>query len=196
MRDVLEAAPLEAALAVEAALDGGAGRGDAGEWRETLLAMYRAWASARNMQVSEARRAKEAPILLIGGFGAYRTLAHEAGLHVLEMPEEDRSLDRVTARVRVAAAPFGEIPQAKLARHARRRALAKPALERHGAPLPQRRFAAGARHGGGLAHGSARRGAARRFRPHRRPRKGEERSPPVKGGVAWYPNTATRFLQN
>ncbi|MFZ1107712.1 MAG: AAA family ATPase [Rhodomicrobium sp.] len=114
VRDVLEAAPLEAALAVEAALDGGAGRGDAGEWRETLLAMYRAWASARNMQVTEARRAKEAPILLIGGFGAYRTLAHEAGLHVLEMPEEDRSLDRVTARVRVAAAPFGEIPQAKL----------------------------------------------------------------------------------
>jgi ATP-dependent Clp protease ATP-binding subunit ClpC len=114
VKDVLEAAPLEAALAIEAALDGGAGRGGAGDWREKLLAMYRAWASARNMQISEARRAKEEPILLIGGFGAYRTLAHEAGLHVLELPEEDRSVDRVTVRVRVAAAPFGEIPQARL----------------------------------------------------------------------------------
>jgi ATP-dependent Clp protease ATP-binding subunit ClpC len=114
VKDVLEAAPLEAALAIEGALDGGAGRGDADEWREKLLGMYRAWGSARNMQVSEARRAKEETILLIGGFGAYRTLAHEAGLHVLEMPEEDRSLDRVTARVRVAAAPFGELPQARL----------------------------------------------------------------------------------
>ncbi len=114
VKDVFEAAPLEAALAVERALDGGAERDDAGEWREKLLAMYRAWASARNMQLSEVRRAQQQPILLAGGFGAYRALVHEAGLHVLEMPEEDRSVDRVTARVRVAAAPFGEIPQHRL----------------------------------------------------------------------------------
>ncbi len=168
VKDVLEGAPIEAVLAVEPALEGGAGRDDAREWRSQLLAMYRAWASARNMQLTQVRHAREDPILVVGGFGAYRALSQEAGLHVLELPEEDKSVDRVTARVRVAAAPFGEIPQHKLARCACRRAGAKPAVERDGAALSKRRVAARARHGGWLAHGPARCGDARRLRPYRR----------------------------
>lgn len=88
-----------------------------GEWRRRVCGMYRAWALARNMQLSEvpANGAKEeASLLLISGFGAYRALSREAGLHVLEAPNEEKTVDRITARVRVAAAPLGDIPQNKL----------------------------------------------------------------------------------
>ena len=114
--DVYEAAPIEAVLSVEPALDGGGDRHrDQEEWCKKLLAMYRAWAAARNMQLSEvSAKAKEPPLLLIGGFGAYRTLSHEAGLHVLEMPGDEKTIDRVTARIRLAAAPLGEIPPNRL----------------------------------------------------------------------------------
>ncbi len=116
IKDVHEAAPIEAVLVVEPALEGGGDRhGDPDEWCEQLLAMYRAWAASRNMQLSEvSAKAKESPLLLIGGFGAYRTLSHEAGLHVLEMPGQEKSVDRVTARIRLAAAPLGEIPPNRL----------------------------------------------------------------------------------
>ena len=116
IKDVHEAAPIEAVLLVEPALDGGGDRhGDPEEWWEQLLGMYRAWAGSRNMQLSEVPgKAKEPPLLLIGGFGAYRTLSHEAGLHVLEVPGEEKSVDRVTVRIRLAAAPLGEIPPNRL----------------------------------------------------------------------------------
>ena len=115
IKDVYEAAPIEAVLSVEPALEGGDRHGDPDEWRQQLVAMYRAWAAQRNMQLSEvSAKAKEPPLLVIGGFGAYRTLSHEAGLHVLETPGEEKNVGRVTARVRVAAAPLGEIPPNKL----------------------------------------------------------------------------------
>jgi ATP-dependent Clp protease ATP-binding subunit ClpC len=115
IKDVYEAAPIEAVLSVEPALEGGDRHGDLDEWRQRLAAMYRAWAAQRNMQLSEvSANAKEPPLLVVGGFGAYRTLSHEAGLHVLETPGEERTVGRVTARVRVAAAPLGEIPPNKL----------------------------------------------------------------------------------
>jgi ATP-dependent Clp protease ATP-binding subunit ClpC len=117
IKDVSEAAPIEAVLSVEAALGGGLDRnGDAREWCGQLLDMYRGWASARNMQVSEVSgaRTKEPPILLISGFGAHRALSHEIGLHVLEMPDGEKNIDRRTARVRLAAAPLGNIPPNKL----------------------------------------------------------------------------------
>ena len=115
IKDVYEAAPIEAVLSVEPALEGGDRHGDPDEWRQRLVAMYRAWAAQRNMQLSEvSAKAKEPPLLVIGGFGAYRTLSHEAGLHVLETPGEEKNVGRVTARVRVAAAPLGEIAPNKL----------------------------------------------------------------------------------
>ena len=167
--DVYEAAPIEAVLSVEPALDGGGDRhGGQDEWCEQLLAMYRAWAAARNMQLSEVSpKAKELPLLLVGGFGAYRTLSHEAGLHVLEMPGEEKTVDRVTARIRLAAAPLGEIPPNKLP------AALAAALSR-AAPSNTlvRRYRNGSsplvRDMVGLAHGPARRRASWRFRPDRR----------------------------
>jgi ATP-dependent Clp protease ATP-binding subunit ClpC len=53
----------------------------------------------------------DTPILIVGGFGAHRVLAPEAGLHVFE-PFEGAA-GRVTARVRIAAVPLGDIPTAK-----------------------------------------------------------------------------------
>ncbi len=116
IRDVFELAPIEVAITIEPALGGAAETDGFEAWRVQLLDMYRGWASARNMQLSEIPgvRGKEGPILLIAGFGAYRGLSQEAGLHVLEIPEGDKNLERVTARVRVAPAPLGDVPPNKL----------------------------------------------------------------------------------
>jgi ATP-dependent Clp protease ATP-binding subunit ClpC len=54
-------------------------------------------------------------VLTVSGFGAFRLLAEEAGLHVLEASEDDES-SRVIARVRVAAAPPGDLPASSAAK--------------------------------------------------------------------------------
>ncbi|HTV38018.1 MAG TPA: hypothetical protein VMF12_16435, partial [Xanthobacteraceae bacterium] len=72
------------------------------------------WSGKRRMQVTEAAGAgkdKDQPILTVVGFGAHRILSLEAGLHVFE-PSEGAP-GRVTARVRVAAVPLGDLPAAK-----------------------------------------------------------------------------------
>jgi len=99
--DVIEAAPVDALLVVEPVLDGGGGDGEAlKQWCAKLAAMYRSWAASRRMQLDESAQAGR-PILEIGGFGAYRTLQSEAGLHVLEEENGRRSV----ARVKVAQGP-------------------------------------------------------------------------------------------
>ena len=75
-----------------------------------VLDMYRAWAASRHMQLTEiARPQRRLPWLLISGFGAHRVLSAEAGLHVLESESDDDGTDRQTARVRIAAAPLGDL---------------------------------------------------------------------------------------
>jgi ATP-dependent Clp protease ATP-binding subunit ClpC len=116
IRDVLETAPIEVALAVEPALER-FGEGDAAEdWCLRLHGMYRAWAGNRHMQLTEVagERAGALPLFLISGFGAYRLLTHEVGLHVLERPDEDGGASRATARVRIAAAPLADLPADRL----------------------------------------------------------------------------------
>jgi len=74
--------------------------------------MYRAWAGKRRMQFSDvSARGNEQPTIVIGGFGAYRTLASEAGLHVFE--QSAGAIGRVTARVRLAPVPLGDVPASK-----------------------------------------------------------------------------------
>ena len=115
IKDAFEEAPVETAITVETALDGGAENGDALDWRLELLDMYRGWAAARNMQISEVPgRAGDAPILLISGFGAHRALDRETGLHVMDTSDGGKNATRITARVRVAPAPAGELPATKL----------------------------------------------------------------------------------
>lgn len=114
--DVFEAAPVEVALVVEPALDTGASNSKATrDWCEKLLGMYRGWCSKRHMQGSEMPRgARELPMLLVSGFGAHRVLSRESGLHVFELADTTDGPNRATARVRLAIAPLGDLPPAKL----------------------------------------------------------------------------------
>jgi ATP-dependent Clp protease ATP-binding subunit ClpC len=114
IRDAFENAPIELALAIEPVFDSGGDRPATLAWCDRLRAMYRSWADKRRMQRSEvagAGRDRDQPILTIGGFGAHRVLWPEAGLHVFEASES--APGRVTARVRVAAVPLGDVPTAK-----------------------------------------------------------------------------------
>jgi ATP-dependent Clp protease ATP-binding subunit ClpC len=114
IKDAIDDAPIELALAVEPVFDGAGDRQATLTWCRKLTAMYRAWAGKRRMHVGDiASRSKdgETPLLLISGFGAHRVLGPEAGLHVFE-PFEG-SGNRVTARVRLAVVPLGDVPAAK-----------------------------------------------------------------------------------
>ncbi len=114
IKDAIDDAPIELALAVEPVFDGAGDRQATLTWCRKLTAMYRAWADKRRMQIGDVAsrsKDKETPILLISGFGAHRVLAPEAGLHVFE-PFEG-SGNRVTARVRLAVVPLGDMPAAK-----------------------------------------------------------------------------------
>ena len=128
IRDAFDGEPIEVAVLIEPALEKPADRDATRVWCGQLLDMYRAWAKNRNMQLTEQRGDGEAlPMLLISGFGAHRLLTREAGLHVLELAD-DGGPSRATARVRVAAAPLGELSPDRL-----RRAL-EEALDRAGVP--------------------------------------------------------------
>jgi ATP-dependent Clp protease ATP-binding subunit ClpC len=107
VRDVLEQRPHDAFLSIESAQDSEEGR----EFTERLADMYGAWASKRNMRLDEldeadAARRRKRRVWSVSGYGAYSLLAGEDGLHVMEIPLEDRrSFRRVRARVRVAPQP-------------------------------------------------------------------------------------------
>ncbi len=114
IRDVLQNAPIELALVVEPVLEGADDRQSALAWCGKVRAMYRSWAGKRRMHFSEfgvQGKDNATSALVISGFGAYRTLAAEAGLHIFD-PSEG-SDHRVTARVRLAAVPLGDLPAAK-----------------------------------------------------------------------------------
>ena len=107
--DALTDAPADAVVMVDVALEGsGEPQADSG-WSERIMAMYGAWAGRRRMQSRLiAPTGNGPPMLLVSGFGAYRTLSGEAGLHVLENPAGAASR-REIARVRVIEAPLDEM---------------------------------------------------------------------------------------
>jgi ATP-dependent Clp protease ATP-binding subunit ClpC len=114
IKDAIDDEPIELALTVEPVFDGAGDRQAPLTWCRKLTSMYRAWADKRRMHISDVAsrsKDKETPVLLISGFGAHRVLVPEAGLHVFE-PFEG-SGNRVTARVRLAVVPLGDVPAAK-----------------------------------------------------------------------------------
>jgi ATP-dependent Clp protease ATP-binding subunit ClpC len=113
VEDALTDAPVEAVVAIEPALEGAGEPAEARGWCGQILRMYRGWADKRGMQIDDYSAGGET-LFTVSGFGAYRLLAQEAGLHVLE-GEGDESA-RLVARVRVAAAPLGDLPQAGAAK--------------------------------------------------------------------------------
>ncbi|MDR6293713.1 ATP-dependent Clp protease ATP-binding subunit ClpC [Inquilinus ginsengisoli] len=112
--DLAAGAPIDALLRIEPALDAGGGSSHADQWCRRLTDMYRGWADRRHMQLLEyaAPGGKGRPILHITGFGAFRILAGENGLHVLEDPAPDSS-QRTVARVSVAAGPDQDLPDGR-----------------------------------------------------------------------------------
>jgi len=114
LADIDEGAPIEVALAVESALDGGnAERASIAEWRGQILDMYRGWCRRRGMQLAELEAADgHGAIQLVTGFGANRILSREAGLHILEQPENGGP-GRVAVRVLVVPSPLGELSKAQ-----------------------------------------------------------------------------------
>jgi len=114
IRDAFDNAPVELALIVEPVFDGAGDRQATLAWCNRLRSMYRAWAAKRRMQFLDmpgSAKDKGAPIMTVGGFGAYRILSPESGLHVLETSEGGAG--RVTARIRLAAVPLSDVPAAK-----------------------------------------------------------------------------------
>ncbi len=108
--DLAAEAPIDVLLRVGPALD--VGDGDAAPWCRRLTDMYRGWAAKRRMQIKEipADDGKPMPILLVTGFGAFRTLKPEAGLHVLEEDAPDGAR-RIVARVTIVGGPDQGLPE-------------------------------------------------------------------------------------
>jgi ATP-dependent Clp protease ATP-binding subunit ClpC len=127
--DAMTEAPVDAVLAVEPALEAGAEPSPA--WRQRIMAMYRAWAERRRMQIEVIEPPPGAalgslPLLYVSGFGAWRTLAGERGLHLFEHPA-GAPQRREAVRVRVIAGPDVEIPAARLHAELAARLAAAPA---------------------------------------------------------------------
>jgi ATP-dependent Clp protease ATP-binding subunit ClpC len=85
--------------------------GPAGErWTNALGEMYTGWARRRGMRLERLDAADH--LYLVSGLGAETLLAGEAGLHVLEVPEEGREdgrADRLHAIVDVVASPAAQV---------------------------------------------------------------------------------------
>ena len=111
--DVAAHAPVDALLRVDPALDASGDSTAAAAWCGRVTSMYRAWAGKRRMQLEEIApiSGSASPVLHVTGFGAFRTLLPEAGLHVLDDPAVDGAR-RTVARVLVVGGPTGDLPKA------------------------------------------------------------------------------------
>jgi ATP-dependent Clp protease ATP-binding subunit ClpC len=107
--DASSGAPVEVILSAQPALESGTDSQAARAWAEKLRAMYRRWGARRNMQVQEVMPGGSAgPMLLVLGFGAWRTLEKEVGLHVLEAENPPDGPGRAVARVKIAERPLDD----------------------------------------------------------------------------------------
>ena len=116
-RGMAEAQPRDAFLLVTAVREPGADRARSDDFARTLTRMYRRWAERRRMRIelleerdgasSNGSGAEEYRALFaVSGYAAYTILRHEAGLHVLETPQDEKSsFRRVVAAVRVVGQP-------------------------------------------------------------------------------------------
>ncbi len=110
--DVSRDVPIDALLRVTSALDAGGDGAHAADWCQKLTGMYRRWAEKRRMQIREItpRDGKGTPILHVTGFGAFRTLQAEAGLHVLD-DQASENARRTVARVTAVGGPDRSLPE-------------------------------------------------------------------------------------
>jgi ATP-dependent Clp protease ATP-binding subunit ClpC len=78
---------------------------EARQWWQQVLRMYLQWATQRGMRVDIQTQDPERGVatLAISGFGAFRLLAREAGLHLLESDDENGTTRRLGVQVDVQA---------------------------------------------------------------------------------------------
>jgi len=108
--------PRDLFLQVRASCDAGADNAVCNDFARRIAEMYRRWAEARRMrfEILEAAKDSDAAVnpsepyqmlAAVSGFAAYSLLHAEAGLHVLETPQDDKSFNRARVHVRVVAQP-------------------------------------------------------------------------------------------
>jgi ATP-dependent Clp protease ATP-binding subunit ClpC len=108
---IRENLPRDAFLQLEAARESFVAGHANHDFARRLSSMYRAWAEKRGMSLNVLRETAQETddtyqlLAAVSGFGAYSILSREHGLHVLEMPAEDRDFVRAKVQVRVAAQP-------------------------------------------------------------------------------------------
>jgi ATP-dependent Clp protease ATP-binding subunit ClpC len=113
---LLENAPQDAFLWIRACCDSLVEREACDEFARRVAGMYRAWAEKRGMRLAlleEKGGDGEQPfqaLLAISGFASYAILEPEAGLHVKEIRQDQKSFRRLKVQVRVLAQP-DEPPQ-------------------------------------------------------------------------------------
>ena len=109
--------PRDAFLSVASGREPGTDRARSDDFARTLTRMYRRWAERRRMRfdlieehngagANGAAAEEYRAVVAVSGYAAYMILRQEAGLHVLETPQDERSsFRRVLAAVRVVAQP-------------------------------------------------------------------------------------------
>lgn len=105
--------PRDAFLDVRASCDAGEGLAVCNDFARRIAEMYRRWAEARRMRFEIFAETKDDAIatepyqmlVAVSGFAAYSLLHAEAGLHVLETPQDEKSFNRARVHVRVVAQP-------------------------------------------------------------------------------------------
>ena len=102
--------PADTFLAVEARTDDDVDQTSVDGFADELVQMYRRWAQKRGMsfEVLDEQRPEGGPyqaLLSVSGFGAFRILQPEDGLHVHELPDDGRLTRRCRVRVGVVAQP-------------------------------------------------------------------------------------------
>lgn len=104
IRDIAEQRPQDAIVALQV---GDAERlrhaADARQWWQQVLRMYLQWAERRGMraEVLAQDAAQCTARLSVSGFGAYRLLERESGLHVLEAEDDNGATRRLSVHVDV-----------------------------------------------------------------------------------------------
>jgi len=108
IEDAIADCPVDALVKVEAVAGGSTHSQVVEAWEARLAAMYLGWSERRRLTVREYTAPGRSPILQIMGFGAFRVLSEEAGLHVWENGDGKRAV----ARLRVASTPLDMGPGA------------------------------------------------------------------------------------
>jgi ATP-dependent Clp protease ATP-binding subunit ClpC len=149
--------PRDLFLQVRASCDAGADNAVCNDFARRIATMYRRWAEARRMRFEVLQETSEESLdaskdaatagaavasyelrAAISGFAAYSLLHAEAGLHVLETPQDEKSFNRARVHVRVVAQP--DEPAGRGGEGLRRQAAQALAADANNSPQIVRRY--------------------------------------------------------